>query len=77
MDAQVALSVPSHSARQEGGVYAADGSCKSAARILHVVRANSLGEGGEARDGRGKHFGMKLEKVADLNKQAFDTLLLR
>jgi hypothetical protein len=55
-------------AKREECVYAADGSCKSAARVLNVVRADSLGEDDEARDGRGKHFGMKLEKIVNLIK---------
>ncbi len=42
--------------------------CKSAARVLNVVDADTLGEDDVERDGRGKHFGMKLEKVVELIK---------
>ena len=55
-------------AMKEECVYAASGSCKSAARLLNVVEATSLGVDDEDREGRGKHFGMKLEKVVDLIK---------
>lgn len=55
-------------AEKEECVYAASGACKSAARVLNVVRAETLGIDDEARDGRGKHFGMKLEKVVHLIK---------
>ncbi|KAF5361779.1 hypothetical protein D9756_002318 [Leucocoprinus leucothites] len=57
------------SAEQEECVYAASGACKSAARVLNVVLANTLGEDDVERDGRGKHFGMKLEKVVQLIKK--------
>jgi hypothetical protein len=53
---------------KEECVYAASGSCKSAARLLNVVEATSLGVDDEDREGRGKHFGMKLEKVIHLIK---------
>lgn len=55
-------------AEKEECVYAADGSCKSAARVLNVVKANTLGVDDIARDGKGKHFGMKLERVVRLIK---------
>lgn len=55
-------------AEREECVYAASGACKSAARVLNVVRADTLGVDDEARDGRGRHFGMKLEKVVHLIK---------
>lgn len=55
-------------AEKEECVYAASGACKSAARVLNVVRADTLGVDDEERDGRGKHFGMKLEKVVQLIK---------
>ncbi|GLB41686.1 putative C-5 cytosine-specific DNA methylase [Lyophyllum shimeji] len=55
-------------AEKEECVYAASGACKSAARVLNVVKAETLGVDDEARDGRGKHFGMKLEKVVSLIK---------
>ncbi|KXN87439.1 Putative SWI/SNF-like matrix-associated actin-dependent [Leucoagaricus sp. SymC.cos] len=57
------------SAEQEECVYAASGACKSAARVLNVVHADTLGEDDVERDGRGKHFGMKLEKVVQLIKK--------
>lgn len=56
------------SAEQEECVYAASGACKSAARVLNVVNADTLGEDDVERDGRGKHFGMKLETVVQLIK---------
>ncbi|PBK92217.1 hypothetical protein ARMGADRAFT_1080997 [Armillaria gallica] len=49
-------------------IYAASGVGKSAARALNVVKADALGVDDEARDGQGKHFGMKLEKVFTLIK---------
>lgn len=55
-------------AEKEECVYAASGACKSAARVLNVVKAETLGIDDEARDGHDKHFGMKLEKVVDLIK---------
>ncbi|KAF8892236.1 hypothetical protein BD779DRAFT_1511770 [Infundibulicybe gibba] len=56
-------------AEKEECVYAASGACKSAARVLNVVRAETLGIDDEARDGKGRHFGMKLERVVDLIKK--------
>ncbi|KAF8075101.1 hypothetical protein FPV67DRAFT_1476000 [Lyophyllum atratum] len=56
-------------AEKEECVYAASKACKSAARLLNVVKAETLGIDDEARDGRGKHFGMKLEKVVTLIKE--------
>jgi hypothetical protein len=47
-------------------VYAASKTCKSNARALNIVKAETLGVDDEAREGRGKHFGLKLEKVVDL-----------
>ncbi len=55
-------------AQQEECIYAASDVCKSAARVLNVVKADALGVDDEARDGQGKHFGMKLEKVVNLIK---------
>jgi hypothetical protein len=54
-------------AEKEECVYAASGSCQSAARVLNVVRADTLGVDDESR-GRSKHFGMKLEKVVHMIK---------
>ena len=54
-------------AEKEECVYAASGSCRSAARVLNVVKGDTLGVD-ESREGRGKHYGMKLEKVIDLIK---------
>ncbi|TFK64107.1 hypothetical protein BDN72DRAFT_963450 [Pluteus cervinus] len=56
-------------AEKEECVYAASNACKSAARVLNVVKAETLGVDDEERDGRGKHFGMKLEKVVQLIKK--------
>ncbi|TFK39834.1 hypothetical protein BDQ12DRAFT_513516 [Crucibulum laeve] len=56
-------------AEKEECVYAASGACKSSARVLNVVKGDTLGVDDEARDGRGRHFGMKLEKVVNLIKK--------
>lgn len=56
------------SAEQEECVYAPSGACKSAARVLNVVNADTLGEDDVERDGQGRHFGMKLETVVQLIK---------
>jgi hypothetical protein len=55
-------------AEKEECVYASVGQCKSAARVLNVVKADTLGVDDEERHGKGRHFGMKLEKVVDLIK---------
>ncbi|KAF9530466.1 hypothetical protein CPB83DRAFT_810873 [Crepidotus variabilis] len=54
-------------AEKEECVYAALGQCKSAARVLNVVKAETLGMDDE-RTGKGRHFGQKLEKVVELIK---------
>ena len=56
------------SADREECVYAASGNCMAAARALNIVNGETLGVDDEARDGRGKHFGKKLEMVIDLIK---------
>ncbi|TFY81373.1 hypothetical protein EWM64_g2645 [Hericium alpestre] len=53
-------------ASNEECVYAASGACKAAARALNIVKGSTLGVDDEERDGRGKHFGMKLENVIKL-----------
>ncbi|KAH7915282.1 hypothetical protein BJ138DRAFT_1122797 [Hygrophoropsis aurantiaca] len=53
-------------ADREECVYAISGDCKAAARSLNVVKGDTLGVDDEARDGKGKHYGMKLEKVIEL-----------
>ncbi|KAM5536639.1 hypothetical protein V8D89_009734 [Ganoderma adspersum] len=55
-------------AGREECVYARSGACRAAARKLNVVRGDTLGVDVEARDGRGKHYGRKLEQVIDLIK---------
>ena len=55
-------------AEKEECVYSASGACQAAARILNVVKGDTLGVDDEARDGRGKHYGLKLEKVIHLIK---------
>jgi hypothetical protein len=42
--------------------------CKSLSRIINIVEAQTLGVDDEERDGRGKHFGRKLEMIIDLIK---------
>lgn len=60
------LSCVKSCAEKEECVHAASGACKSAARVLNVVKGDTLGVDDETRDGRGRHFGLKLEKVIDL-----------
>ncbi|KAK2463557.1 hypothetical protein APHAL10511_004308 [Amanita phalloides] len=55
-------------AEKEECVYAAEGACKSAARIINIVKGDTLGVDDEERDSRGKHFGKKLEDVVQLLK---------
>ncbi|KAJ7446763.1 hypothetical protein FB451DRAFT_1291430 [Mycena latifolia] len=56
-------------ADKEECVYRASGACISAARVLNIVKAETLGIDDEARDGRGKHYGKKLEEVMALIKE--------
>lgn len=56
------------SADKEECVYATSGQCMAAARVLNIVKGETLGVDDEARDGQGKHFGKKLEMVIDLIK---------
>ncbi|KZT21583.1 hypothetical protein NEOLEDRAFT_1164553 [Neolentinus lepideus HHB14362 ss-1] len=60
--------VKEHAAAEEC-VAAQNGGCKAAARVINVVKGDTLGVDDEERDGRGKHFGMKLEKVIHLIKK--------
>ncbi|CAL1714237.1 unnamed protein product [Somion occarium] len=53
-------------ADREECVYAPQGDCRAAARVLNVVKGATLGVDDVARDGKGKHFGRKLETVIDL-----------
>ena len=55
-------------AEREECVYAKSGACKAAARVLNVVKGDTLGVDDVERDGRGRHFGLKLEKVIELIK---------
>ena len=55
-------------AEKEECVYASSGKCSAAARVLNVVKGETLGVDDEVRDGRGKHYGLKLEKVVELIK---------
>jgi len=61
-------------AEKEECVYAASGKCKSAARTINIVHADTLGVDDELRDGEGKHFGRKIEMVIDLIKWVFRIL---
>ncbi|KAI0061030.1 hypothetical protein BV25DRAFT_1870977 [Artomyces pyxidatus] len=45
------------------------GKCMAAARVLNIVRGDTLGVDDVEREGRGKHFGLKLEKVIHLIKK--------
>jgi len=49
-------------------VYSSAGRCSSVARSTNVVRGMTLGVDDKERDGEGRHYGVKLEKVADLIK---------
>ncbi|KAG2338586.1 hypothetical protein BDR05DRAFT_918202 [Suillus weaverae] len=55
-------------ANREECVYHPSGQCNAAARALNIVKGETLGVDDEARDGRGKHYGKKLEMVVDLVK---------
>lgn len=55
-------------AEREECVYAASGDCRAAARVLNVVKGETLGVDDFARDGRGRHYGRKLEMIVDLIK---------
>lgn len=55
-------------AESEECVYTASGDCGAAARVLNVVRADTLGVDDAERDGKGRHYGLKLEKLIDLIK---------
>lgn len=63
-------------AEKEECVYASSGKCTAAARVLNVVKGETLGVDDEVRDGRGKHYGLKLEKVVELIKCAVSSLIL-
>jgi len=53
-------------AESETCVYARSGRCKAAARVLNIVKGDTLGVDDYEREGKGKHYGMKLEKVINL-----------
>ncbi|KAG0709412.1 hypothetical protein DFH29DRAFT_842204 [Suillus ampliporus] len=55
-------------ADREECVYHPSNQCNAAARALNIVKGETLGVDDEARDGRGKHYGKKLEMVVDLVK---------
>jgi hypothetical protein len=55
-------------AEKEECAYHGLGECNAAARVLNVVKAETLGVDDDVRDGRGKHFGKKLEQVVQLIK---------
>lgn len=55
-------------AEREECVYASEGACRAAARVLNVVKGDTLGVDDVERDGRGRHYGLKLEKVVELIK---------
>lgn len=54
-------------AEAEECVYAASRQCRSAARVINIVNADTLGVDDEDRD-RGRYFGMKLHRVVQLIK---------
>ncbi|KIK50592.1 hypothetical protein GYMLUDRAFT_51100 [Collybiopsis luxurians FD-317 M1] len=49
-------------AEKEECVYSTSG-CKAAARVINIVKAETLGVDDVERDGKGKHYGMKLEQI--------------
>ncbi|EJD08575.1 uncharacterized protein FOMMEDRAFT_102039 [Fomitiporia mediterranea MF3/22] len=53
-------------AEREECVCAQSGGCNAAARVLNIVKGDTLGVDDVARDGTGKHFGVKLEKIVEL-----------
>lgn len=55
-------------AENETCVYARSGRCKAAARVLNIVKGDTLGVDDYEREGKGKHYGMKLEKAIHLIK---------
>ncbi|KAF5387319.1 hypothetical protein D9757_005715 [Collybiopsis confluens] len=55
-------------AEKEECVYSSLG-CKAAARVINIVKAETLGVDDVERDGKGKHYGMKLEQVVTLIKK--------
>jgi len=62
------LSCVTQHAEKEECVYAPLGECKSAARLINIVKGVTLGVDDVDRDGKGRHYGMKLEKVVELIK---------
>ncbi|KAF9006107.1 hypothetical protein BDQ17DRAFT_1352752 [Cyathus striatus] len=56
-------------AEKEECVYAVSGACKSSARLLNVVKGDTLGVDDATRNGEGKHFGCKIENVIHLVKK--------
>lgn len=57
-----------NSAGNDHCVYA---DCKAPARSLNVVMGETLGVDDVERDGRGRHFGKKLEQIIDLIKYVY------
>lgn len=55
-------------ADNEECVYAASGTCKAAARILNVIKGDTLGVDDAVSNSKGRHFGMKLEMMIKLIK---------
>jgi hypothetical protein len=51
---------------KEACVFAATGECKCLSRPTSVVEASSLGVDDKERDGKGKHYGRKLEDIIEL-----------
>ncbi|PRP86950.1 DNA repair protein rad8, partial [Planoprotostelium fungivorum] len=53
-------------AAQEICPHSLSGGCSCGARAYNIVKATTLGEDDVERDGKGRHFGRKLETVMDL-----------
>ncbi|KAF9497116.1 hypothetical protein BDN71DRAFT_1445134 [Pleurotus eryngii] len=56
-------------AAKEECVYAKSGACKSAARDYNIIAVKDLGVDDKEREGKGRHYGMKLEKIVHMIKK--------
>lgn len=65
-------------AAKEECVYAKSGACKSAARDYNIIAVKDLGVDDKEREGKGRHYGMKLEKIVHMIKYvAISSSILR
>lgn len=54
--------------RKKKAVSQSKTACRAAARVINIVKGDTLGVDDAARDANAKHYGMKLEKVLQLIK---------